>query len=137
MQEWHERGPAGLPRSCEECQHGARLGQPDEVRPLPIEARQSYRCPYVPLAPESLAWSIRVPVPPAYSGSELSVCPVYTTSLPETIEGARAWRHWEKADVRAFTGGSWPTEALTRAIETFDAAVNANQRWCADNPRKD
>jgi hypothetical protein len=118
------RGTSGIPPTCDECRAS-----------LPEETRQSYRCPYAPIAPERLLPFVRPPAPAGYA-EELADCPGYTTSLPETIEGARAWRHWEKADVRAFTGGGWPTKALTYAIETFDAAVSIHQRWCLDNPVK-
>lgn len=64
------------------------------------------------------------------------MCPGYTTSLPEVIESARAWRHWDRADVRVFTGGAWPTDALMTGIETFDDAVSQHRTWCADNPVK-
>lgn len=64
------------------------------------------------------------------------MCPGYSTSLPETIEAARAWRHWDRADLRVFIGGEWPTEPLVLAIETFDDAVNKHRAWCADNPVK-
>lgn len=83
-----------------------------------------------------MEWMVSIPPPPAYSGPPLTVCPGYTTSLPETIEAARAWRHWDRADIRVFTGGEWPTQSLTIAIESFDDAVSKHQKWCADNPVK-
>lgn len=110
-----------LPKSCDDCH-----------KQNPRGVRQAWMCPY-----ETPNASCRTPViPPAYSGQPLTVCPGYTTSLPETIEAARGWRHWDRADIRAFTGGEWPTTALTLAIETFDDAVAKHQKWCADNPVK-
>ena len=50
------------------------------------------------------------------------MCPGYSTSLPETIEIARAWS-W-RTDLRVFTGGAWPTQALVEGVELFDAWVN-------------
>lgn len=122
-----------MPRTCGECRFG---NEKTGTRPVPEETRQSYRCPYAPIAPERLRPFVRVIVPPAYSGEELTECPGYTSALPEVVEAFRAWRHWEKADVRAFTGGAWPTRALTLGIEAADAAVSAHHRWCADNPAK-
>lgn len=101
---------------------------------MPEVTRQSYRCPYAPLGLDERY--IRVPIPAAYSGEPLTACPGYSTSLPEVIESARLWRHWDRADVRAMTGGDWPTEAATIAIEVFDDAVNKHRAWCADNPVK-
>lgn len=122
-----------MPRTCDACQHG---DEKRGIKPLLEQTRQTFACPYAPVPPEQLLPYVRPPIPPAYSGDELTVCPGYSSSLPEVIEGARAWRHWEKADVRAFTGGAWPTPGLTLAIESFDAAVSQHQRWCLDNPVK-
>jgi hypothetical protein len=62
---------------------------------------------------------------PNYKGPKMTVCPGYSTQLPEVIETVRAHRHWSK--------GAWGVRdlgaPLTLAIEIFEGAANEFQSW--------
>jgi hypothetical protein len=64
------------------------------------------------------------------------VCPGYSTNLPEVIEATRAWLHWDKGAIRAFTGKDPPTEGLIDAVEIVNGAIMESRAWCMDNPVK-
>ncbi len=70
-----------------------------------------------------------------YSGPEPTVCPGYTTSLPEVIETAILRRHWEKGCVAAACGGE-PTEEQLMAILIIDGVFADVKHW-AMTPAKD
>ena len=86
--------------------------------------RQRWACGYEPLLPGAEAWAGL-----GYKGEPPTTCPGYTTTLPETIEAARAWRWWKNGELAAFTGRSPATDALKLGIEVFDGAVSAYERW--------
>lgn len=83
--------------------------------------RQSMACPYEAAPPEGLRPFVR---PPDVEGATVTptVCPGYTTSLPEVIELARAWDWREHGSLRDFCGG-YPTEATKRGVELFAGYV--------------
>jgi hypothetical protein len=85
---------------------------------LPI--RQFLGCGYAP-PPKA-----GTPVDPwsAPRGDRATVCPGYTTKLPEVIEAARARFHWEKGALGMFCEGELPTELLMRSIEILASASN-------------
>lgn len=91
------------------------------------ETRQLWRCPFEAPAPARLASFVRPPIPEGYK-AEPTVCPGYSTSLPEVIEIARGWLHWSKGGLRDFTG-TQPTEATLHGIEIFDGAANECQSY--------
>lgn len=64
-----------------------------------------------------------------------SVCPGYTTQLPEVIEAARAHNYFTKGELTQFCEGQ-ATEALKYAIEIFESANNAIDNWRSSNPEK-
>ena len=66
---------------------------------------------------------------PGYTGPQPTICAGFTTSLPETIEAARAWKWWSKGQLEAFLRGEPASEPLVLGIETFDAAVGGFERW--------
>lgn len=74
-----------------------------------------------------------VPVAPwsgcGYDGPAPTICPGYTTTLPETIEAARAWKWWSKGELAAFVDGAPVSGPLKIGIEVFDAAMGAFERW--------
>ena len=106
--------------NCTECKAGATT-----------QIRQSWRCPYLTPSPPDLERYTHAPCPDGASpppdheqGTPWpTVCPGYSTSLPETIEVARAWGWAERGDLRAFTQEQ-PTEALVDAIELFGDHVD-------------
>lgn len=96
-----------------------------ETYPLPT--RQSWACGFELADP-------RVPVMPwsggyGYEGEAPTVCAGYTTSLPETIEIARAWRWWKAGQLSVFVDGAAVSQELKRGIEIFDGAVHTFDRW--------
>jgi hypothetical protein len=101
---------------------------------LDAEQRQLAGCGFLPPPREELRkfvqpWqglSCKKPFP--------TVCPGYSTSLPETIEIARA--HYWKRDLRSFTDGEQPTEALVMGVEIYEGAIGETTQWCIDNPVK-
>jgi hypothetical protein len=64
-----------------------------------------------------------------YTGDPPTVCAGYTTSLPETIEVARAWRWWKAGQLTVFVDGATVTPAMKHGIELFDGTVNMFERW--------
>ncbi len=64
---------------------------------------------------------------PNYKGPEPTVCPGYSTSLPEVIEVARAHRHWSKGNYQV--AGREPNDPLVISIEILDGATNEFQAW--------
>lgn len=65
-----------------------------------------------------------------------TVCPGFSTSLPETIEIVRAHTHWSTGGgLRDFADE--PTEALKFGVEVVHGSVNECQRWAFDHPVRD
>lgn len=73
--------------------------------------------------------------PPPLGHGAPSVCPGYTTSLPEVIEIARGRLHWSKGSLGQFCRGQ-ASDAMLVGIEILEGASNACQAWCIDNPQK-
>jgi len=107
------------------------------------ESRQTWGCAYEPPPSENVRRLVQIPAP---SGCKVraatdeepafpSVCPGYTTRLPEVIEIARAWFHHSKGAIAAFCNGQ-PRGALLGGIEILDSATNECQAWAMDNPVK-
>jgi len=121
IQEANNRDLLGPMAKCETC-----------MESLEEEQRQLAKCGYAPpltdsRAPFAAAWGGL-----GYSGPKPTVCPGYSTSLPETIEILRARLHWSKGSLREFCGGK-PTDALMVGIEIAEGAENERQTWCAEN----
>ena len=108
-----------------------------------VESRQTWGCAYEPPPSESVRRLVQIPAPngckeraatdeePAFP----SVCPGYTTRLPEVIEIARARLHWSKGAITAFCQGQ-PRGALLAGIEILEGASNEAQLWAMENPVK-
>lgn len=107
------------------------------------QTRQTWGCAYEPPPNENVRRLVQIPAPsgckqrgatadePAFP----SVCPGYTTRLPEVIEIARARLHWSKGAITAFCNGQ-PRSALLVGIEILEGASNEAQQWAIDNPVK-
>jgi hypothetical protein len=52
-----------------------------------------------------------------------TTCIGYTRQLPEVIEVGQARRHWDKGELRSFTGDVTPTAELVGCIGLFDSAM--------------
>jgi hypothetical protein len=91
------------------------------------QSRQQLGCGFEPLPGENMP----KPIPwigCGYDGARPPVCSGYTTKMPEVIEAARAWRHWNKGELLSFTRTE-PARPLTDSIEIFDNAVSECQAW--------
>jgi hypothetical protein len=116
---WHEaikRDLIGARSKCETC-----------MDRTPSDERQIQGCGYLPPLDESLRSVARIP---SVLGSNVdpTVCPGYSTRLPEVIEVARARLHWSKGSLREFVGGN-PTDALVMGIEFLEGANNECEGW--------
>jgi len=93
------------------------------------QIRQSMVCPYeAPPSEELRAFGVKAPAPPGYDGPPLTVCPGYTTSLPETIELARAWAWAERGDLRTFCAGQ-PSDAVIDGVDIFGGPISDLREW--------
>lgn len=94
------------------------------MRALTEAARSQAGCGYAPTVERIYPWAGL-----GYKGATPTVCPGYSTNLPEVIEVARARFHWTKGELSAFTHGR-ATDALMIGIEILEGAVNECQAWC-------
>lgn len=106
------------------------------MKSLSEEQRQLAGCGFAPpprdaLLPFVAPWSGL-----GYSGAKPTVCPGYSTSLPETIEIARGRLHWSKGGPAAIGVADWASSPLTIGIEILEGACNEAERWSFDNPVK-
>lgn len=99
------------------------------------ENRQLAGCGFLPPPRDALLPFVESWQGLGYSGSKQTVCPGYTTSLPETIEIARGRLHWSKGSLTEFCG-SKPTEAMMLGVEIVEGAINECQSWCMNNREK-
>jgi len=90
------------------------------MRANPPELRRNLGCGYEPALDGARPWQA-----PIEAGAEWwSTCPGYTTSLPETIDIARAWLHWSKGELGAFCDAH-PCPALVGGIEVMAGTMSA------------
>jgi hypothetical protein len=111
------------------------------MRTIDQQTRQMLGCGLAPLPPANLSPFVSMftgcgsqsepatDEKPAFP----SVCPGYTTRLPEVIEIARARLHWSKGALRI---DDWSTSPLAFGIEFLESASNECQQWQLDNPEK-
>lgn len=122
----------GFPSTCAEC-----LERVDE------QSRQALGCPYAPEPDQTFRLHVEtwtgcgVEPRPATDDAPAfpSVCPGFTTTLPETIEAARAHLHWTKGELTQFCRG-YASEALLIGIEVLSTSSGETMSWIAENPRK-
>ncbi len=91
-------------------------------------------CGYESLNPAADPW-----IPPdgdlGFDG-EVTVCPGYSTHLPEVFEVMRARTHWKNGALRDYCDGEQPSEQMLEAIEVLDIAAASCERYW-DTPVKD
>lgn len=90
--------------------------------------RQLSGCGYLPPPDESRRMFVgpwRGGSLPNYKGPKTTVCPGYSTSLPEVIETVRTHRHWSKGNHQLDDLNA----PLTITVEIFDSAVAEYQSW--------
>lgn len=111
-------------RNCEKC-----------MRDYPRSQRQEMACGYEEPIAGALAWRHR-----GYACDEETqptTCPGYTTRLPEVIEAARAYVHWEKGELGSFVGRKPPHRHLLTLVEVVAGEANAVNAWKMRNPKKE
>lgn len=101
---------------------------------MSTETRRMMACGYEPTIDIARPWS-PISLNAEWQGTEPTVCPGYTTSLPEVIEIGRARVHWDKGNLRDFCGDD-PTEHMLIGIEILDSHIGAMQRWAMKNPKE-
>lgn len=119
---WHEkirRGLIGHKTSCETC-----------MESMTTEQRQLDGCGLAPLAPERLLRFVKPSIGLGYSGPGPTVCPGYSTALPEVIEAARARLHWSKGGPAAIGVTDWQDDPLSMAVEILDNEIETFRGWC-------
>lgn len=114
MPQWQEAGRRGLLGPMTKCDTCIAKRSPEQ--------RQLLGCAYTPPPAGRLSSFVKPWQGLGYSGDEPSVCPGYTTQLPEVIEIARARLHWSKGSLAAFCPGE-PPSALLIGIEILEGAV--------------
>jgi hypothetical protein len=57
----------------------------------------------------------------------LEICPGYTTELPDVVDVARAYLHWDKGQLGIATGDVDLPAALLDGIELLSSAYSAHQ----------
>lgn len=85
-------------------------------------------CGYeVPLAGAQPPWS-PVMLDASHEG-EYTLCPGYTTKLPDVVEVTRLCRHAKMGSLSAFLGKHEATEPALVGMEVFDGACHEVQAW--------
>lgn len=79
--------------------------------------RQSMGCGFLPPVDDVCVWT-----PPTWDASP-SVCLGYCTSMPETIDVARAYHHWKVGALRERCDGTDPPRPLLDGVEALNAEV--------------
>jgi len=101
------------------------------MQKTPLLNRQLAGCPYAAAPAPALLPMVSPWCGLGYKGPKPTVCPGYTTQLPEVIEGARARLYWSKGELSAFCDGAPPTDALRYAIEIAESAIADVIEWRA------
>ena len=88
----------------------------------PPEFRQTMRCGLMPVAEGvGLAWG-------GHHGLELDVCAGYTTALPDVIDVAATFAHWENGALDLACAGEQPPQSLIDGLSIFKAAIH-DREW--------
>lgn len=85
-------------------------------------ARRAIACGYEVESAGALAWDHRV-----HKGNAPAVCAGYTCKLPEVVEIARAYAHWENGSIESFCDGA-PPELVQIALEVLAGSVREIER---------
>lgn len=114
LQEQHRRDPHIIDFDCNRCKE--MNGK---------EARQAMACGH-----ETPLVNVRPPWSPANMGAshtgEYTLCPGYTTNLPEIVEVARGRLHWSKGSLPVYCV---PNELIVEGIEILEGSTNEMQEW--------
>ncbi len=94
-----------------------------------VQSRQLDGCGYLPPPEKNLLPFVRPWQGLGYSGPEPTVCPGYSTNLPETQEIARAHMHWGKGALSQFLQGRPPSESMLIGIEILESELHKFEDW--------
>jgi len=132
LQETTRRDPNGT-RHLTDCDYCMRHLPRDTRIELGcgFEPRSDYACPPIPVGYEPGEATVEHPRGP----SAPTVCPGYSTRLPEVIEVTRAYQHWKERTLRDRYGAIH--DHLWLSLEVLGAEVSACESWIMRNPRKD
>jgi hypothetical protein len=105
---------------------------------LSADNRAQLGCVFEPVLVQATPWS-PLALNPAWKGIDgkgepPTVCPGYTTTLPDVVEVARGRVHWQKNSLRDFCGGA-PNEQMLALIELLEGETNEVDRWHLENAR--
>jgi hypothetical protein len=92
--------------------------------------RQHMGCGFEPML------EVSRPFAPRGVPCKVTVCPGYSTRLPEVIEVSRAYLHWDKGTMRERFAGAEPTPALLDGLELLQGSVRALESYLA-TPEKE
>jgi hypothetical protein len=87
-----------------------------------VEQRQQMGCGYETAISGAEPWSPSNVFVLWPADDEPTVCPGYTTRLPEVLEAARARIHWQKGAIELACGGEPPSEQLVALVEQLEVA---------------
>lgn len=121
FQEAARRDLLGPLSDCEQC-----------MSTRASSTRQLLGCGYEPPPADALAPMVQPWSGLGYEGPAPTVCPGYSTNLPEVAEVNRAHFHWSKGALGLLHPA--PTDALLRGVEVLDIA-NGNVRAWLMTPR--
>lgn len=84
------------------------------------QIRQRMRCGYLPDGEhidDSMRW-----IPDGMSAKDVTICPGYTTTLPEVIDAIANYHHYETGQITEACGGP-PAPSLLHVISILKGAV--------------
>lgn len=104
-----------------------------------VQTRQGMGCAYEAPLPGALPWT----PPDGPAGYDLgepteahprgvrapTVCPGWTTRLPQIVEVTLARAHWDKGQLALFCGDDGVNDELLNAILILEGASNAVEHW--------
>lgn len=89
-------------------------------RTLDVATRRAIRCGWESVSDSGRAWH-----PFKLGGPPLTVCAGYTSQMPDVVDVARAFLHWEKGQLQLRNPD--PPPQLLDGIEILSMEINAQQ----------
>jgi hypothetical protein len=97
------------------------------MQTLTQHQRQINGCGFAPSLAGEMAKHVGDWTGCGYKGEPTTVCPGYTTKLPEVIEIARARLHWSKGNLPLFAED--PLHPVAIGVEILESSSNECQSW--------
>jgi hypothetical protein len=95
---------------------------------FPDSTRQQMRCGYLPVVEGAVAWCHSGIERPKSDTPFPSVCPGFSTRLPEVVEISRLRAHWHNGALRDACEGP-PTRLVLGGLELLESECNARDSW--------